>query len=161
MKRLPEVIDEERGRLRAEKLERVTLETEAYWNEIEPCGALPVNPFTLGDGVELLLYDLRRYQAAVAGIFEKEQDQKALLDHKTATGQEVDAGRQFLTVIVAFMVRLALLWLRADFVTGRRSLSRLSQTMGDYRLSRLPANLATFELVSVLISQRDLVAGRH
>ncbi|MGA7340901.1 MAG: hypothetical protein WBE72_01610 [Terracidiphilus sp.] len=29
----------------------------------------------------------------MAGIFEKEQDQKALLDYKAATGQEVDADR--------------------------------------------------------------------
>jgi hypothetical protein len=55
MKHLPEVIDEERDRLQAEKLERVTRETEAYWNETAPCGALPVKPFTLADGVELLL----------------------------------------------------------------------------------------------------------
>jgi hypothetical protein len=41
-----------------------------------------------------MLYDLRRYQAAVAGIFEKEREQKALLDHKTATGQECEADRQ-------------------------------------------------------------------
>src|ERR1039458_1733243 len=94
MERLPELIDDERDRLRAEKLERMTKEVEAYWDEIMPCGAIPVRPFTLGDGVELLLYDLRRYQAAVAGIFEKEQDQKALLDHKTATGQECEADRQ-------------------------------------------------------------------
>jgi hypothetical protein len=93
-KPLPELIDEERDRERAEKLERVTKEAEGYWNEIAPCGALPVKRFTLADGVELLLYDLRRYQAAVAGIFEKEQDQKALLDHKTATGQECEADRQ-------------------------------------------------------------------
>ena len=94
MKRLPQVIDEERDRQRAEKLERVTREAEAYWNEVAPCGALPVKPFTLADGIELLLYDLRRYQAAVARIFEKEQEQKALLDHKTATGQEAETDRQ-------------------------------------------------------------------
>ena len=94
MKPLPEVIDEERDRLRAEKLERVTREAETYWNETAPCGALPVKPFTLADGVELLLYDLRRYQAAVARVFEMEREQEALLDHKTATGQECEADRQ-------------------------------------------------------------------
>lgn len=94
MKRLPELIDEERDRKRAEKLERVTREAEAYWNEVAPCGALPVKPFTLADGVELLLYDLRQYQSAVARIFEKEQEQKALLDHKAATGQNAEADRQ-------------------------------------------------------------------
>ena len=93
-KRLPELIDEERDRQRAEKLARVTRESEVYWNEVAPCGALPVQPFTLGDGVELLLYDLRRYQAAVAGIFEKEKEQKVLLDHKMATGQDAEADRQ-------------------------------------------------------------------
>ena len=46
------------------------------------------------DGIELLLYDLRRYQAAVARIFERKRDQKALLDHKGAPGQEVEADRQ-------------------------------------------------------------------
>jgi hypothetical protein len=61
MKRLPELIDEERDRARAEKHERVTRETEAYWNEVAPCGALPVKPFTLAESVELLLYDLRRF----------------------------------------------------------------------------------------------------
>jgi hypothetical protein len=94
MKRLPELIDEERDRLQAEKLARVTREAESYWDETAPCGALPVKPFTLADGVELLLYDLRRYQAAVAAIFEKEREQKALLDHKAATGQECEADRQ-------------------------------------------------------------------
>jgi hypothetical protein len=94
MKRLPQVIDEERDRQLAEKLERVTREAEAYWNETAPCGALPVKAFTLADGIELLLDDLRRYQAAVARIFEKEQEQKALLDHKTATGQEAEGDRQ-------------------------------------------------------------------
>lgn len=94
MKRFPELIDKERDRLQAEKLERVTRETEAYWNEAAPCGALPVKPFTLADGAELLLYDLRRYQAAVARILEKEQDQKSLLDHKAATGQACEADRQ-------------------------------------------------------------------
>lgn len=94
MRHLPEVIDGERDRLRAEHLERVTKKAEAYWTETVPCGALPVKPFTLADGVELLLYDLRRYQATVAGIFEKEREQRALLDHKTATGQECEADRQ-------------------------------------------------------------------
>lgn len=93
-KPLPEVIDEERHRERAEKLERVTRETEAYWNKVMPSRATPVRPFTLADGVELLLFDLRRYQAAMARTFEKEQEQKELLDHKTATGQEVEADPQ-------------------------------------------------------------------
>ena len=60
MKRLPELIDEERDRQLAENMERDTQEAEAYWNETAPCGALPVKPFTLADGIELLLYDLRR-----------------------------------------------------------------------------------------------------
>ena len=94
MKRLPELIDEKRDRLQAETLERVTREAETLWNETAPCGALPVKPFTLGDGVELLLYDLRRYQSAVAAIFEKEREQKALLGHKAASGQECEADRQ-------------------------------------------------------------------
>ena len=51
-------------------------------------------PFTLANGVELLLYDLRRYQGAVDRIFEKERDQKTLLDHKAATGQAAEADRQ-------------------------------------------------------------------
>lgn len=75
-------------------MERVTREVEAYWNEAAPCGAFPAKGFTLADGIELLLYDLRRYQAAVARIFEKDQEQNALLDHKTATGQEGEADRQ-------------------------------------------------------------------
>ncbi len=32
--------------MRAEKLERVTREAEAYRNETAPCGALPVEAFT-------------------------------------------------------------------------------------------------------------------
>ena len=69
MKRLPQVIDEERDRQRAEKLERVTREAEAYWNESAPRGALPVKAYTVADGIQLLPYDLSRDQAAVAGIF--------------------------------------------------------------------------------------------
>jgi hypothetical protein len=42
----------------------------------------------------LLLYDLRRYQAAVSRVFEMEKEQETLLDHKTATGQECEADRQ-------------------------------------------------------------------
>ena len=94
MKHLPDVIDEQRDRQRAETLERVTREAERYWHETAPCGALPAKPFTLADGVELLLYDLQRYQAAVARVFEMEKQQEALLDHKTATGQECEADRQ-------------------------------------------------------------------
>lgn len=37
---------------------------------------LPVKAFTLADGIELLLYDLRRYQAAVARVFEMEKEQR-------------------------------------------------------------------------------------
>ena len=71
MKRLPQVIDEEPDRQLAEKLERVTREVEAYWNETAPCGALPFKAFTLAEGIELLSYDLRRYQAAgrLSGAF--------------------------------------------------------------------------------------------
>jgi hypothetical protein len=106
-KPLPKLIDEERDRQRADKLARVTQEAEDYWNATAPYGG---KRFTLADGIELLLYDLRRCQAAVAGIFEKEREQKALLDHKAATGQECEADRQrwFAYLDVAHIAREAL-----------------------------------------------------
>jgi len=85
---MPELIAERERR--REKLHHILREVETYWKDTAPCG----EGFTVEKGLELLLYDLRRYQAAVARIFEKEQEQKALLDHKTATGQECEADRQ-------------------------------------------------------------------
>jgi hypothetical protein len=86
--RMPELIEVREQRW--EKLKEVLNAVEAYWTETAPWG----KGFAVENGLELLVYDLRRYQAAVARIFEKEQEQKALLDHKTATGQEAEADRQ-------------------------------------------------------------------
>ena len=86
--RMPE-LTEVRER-RGEKLKEVLQAVEAYWTETASCG----EGFTLENGLELLLYDLRRYQAAVSRVFEKESDQEALLEHKAATGQEVEAAQQ-------------------------------------------------------------------
>ena len=85
---MPELI-EVRER-RRERLKNVLKAVEAYWTETAPCG----EGFALEKGLELLLYDLRRSQAAVARVFEKERDHEALLEHKTATGQGVEAAQQ-------------------------------------------------------------------
>jgi hypothetical protein len=90
-KPMPEVIDEDRDRRRAEKLNEAMRQAEAYWNETAPWGG---EKFTAERGIGLLLHDLRRMRAAVARIFEKEREQKALVDHKTATGQDAEADRQ-------------------------------------------------------------------
>lgn len=48
--------------------------------------------FALEKGLELLLYDVRRYRAAVARVFEKERAQEAPLEHKAAgAGSHGDA----------------------------------------------------------------------
>lgn len=90
-KPMPEVIDEDRDRRRAQSLNEVMRQAEAYWHETAPYGG---EKFTAERGIGLLLHDLRRYQSLVARLFEKERERKALLDHKTATGQDAEAVRQ-------------------------------------------------------------------
>ena len=64
----------------------------------------------------LLLYDARRYQAALSRIFEKEREQKALVDHKTATGQVKSlTGNDGLPI---------LMWLTLQGPRSARNLSR-------------------------------------
>lgn len=93
----------------AEKRKSDTLaQAKAYWDESAPCGG---ERFTPEKGMALLLYDARRYQAALSRIFEKEREQKALIDHKTATGQEVtesDRQRWFAYLDVAHIAGAAL-----------------------------------------------------
>lgn len=86
--RMPELI-EVRER-RAQKLNEVLKAVEAYWTATAPCG----EAFALEKGLDLLLYDLRRYQAALATIFEKERDHEALLKHQLTTRQDIEAAQQ-------------------------------------------------------------------
>jgi hypothetical protein len=72
----------------AETLKQV----EAYWNETAPCGG---PQFDAGRGMELLLYDVKRFAAGLSRIAQKADEQKALIDHRTAIGEEVtEADRQ-------------------------------------------------------------------
>lgn len=67
-------------------------QVEAYWHETAPYGG---PQFDAGRGMELLLYDARRFAAGLVRIAQKADEQKALMDHKTATGQEVtESDRQ-------------------------------------------------------------------
>src|SRR5579864_5438384 len=107
-KRLPELIDEKLDRERSEKLNEVMKQTEAYWNETAPYGG---RRFRAEKGIELLLYDARRFSQGLARIIQKADEQKALMDHKATTGQEVteaDRQRWFAYLDVAHMAQEAL-----------------------------------------------------
>jgi hypothetical protein len=83
-------------------------QVEAYWNETAPYGG---PQFDAGRGMDLLLYEVRRYSAALGRIAGKADEQKALMDHKTATGQEVTAAdeqRWFAYLDVAHVAEEAL-----------------------------------------------------
>lgn len=83
-------------------------QVEEYWNEIAPCGG---PQFDAGRGMELLLYDAKRFAAGLARIVQKADEQKALMDHRTATGQEVsetDRQRWFAYLDVAHIASEAL-----------------------------------------------------
>jgi len=89
VKPMPELIDDRRKR--GEKLNEVMKQAETYWNGSAPCS----EPFKAEKGIGLLLYDAKRFAAGLASVVRKADDQKALMDHKTTTGQEVtDADRQ-------------------------------------------------------------------
>ena len=67
-------------------------QVEAYWNETAPYGG---PEFDAGRGMELLLYDARRFAAVLTRITRKADEQKALIEHRTAIGEEVtEADRQ-------------------------------------------------------------------
>lgn len=105
-KPMPELIDDRRKR--AEKLNEVMKQAETYWNRSAPYGA---PQFDAGRGMELLLYDVGRFAAGLGRIVQKAEEQKALMDHRTATGQEVTEGdrqRWFAYLDVAHMAREAL-----------------------------------------------------
>lgn len=89
-KPLPEPIEkhEQDQKRIAETLKQV----EAYWAETAPYGG---PRFDAGRGMELLLYDARRYSAALVRIAGKAAEQEALIKHREETGQEVpDLDRQ-------------------------------------------------------------------
>lgn len=77
----------------AEKRKSDTLaQAEAYWNETAPYGG---ERFTPERGMALLLFDARRFAAGLSRLVQKADEQKALMDHRAASGQEVaDADRQ-------------------------------------------------------------------
>ncbi len=85
-RQLPELI-EERDR-RREKLKALLKEVEAYWNGIAPYGA----GFTAESGIGLLLHDAKRFAEGLVRVVQKADDQKALMDHKATSGQEVTEG---------------------------------------------------------------------
>jgi hypothetical protein len=83
-------------------------QVEAYWNASAPYGG-PV--FDAGRGMELLLYDVRRFAAVLSRIVQKADEQKTLMDHRAASGQEVteaDRQRWFAYLDVAHTAREAL-----------------------------------------------------
>ena len=102
-KPLPKLIKEHEA---DEKRNADTLkQAEEYWNAIAPYGA-PV--FDIGRGMELLLYDAQRFAKGLSRIVQKADEQKALMDHKAATGQEVteaDRQRWFAYLDIAHIAR--------------------------------------------------------
>jgi hypothetical protein len=81
---------------------------EEYWNETAPYGG---PQFDAGRGMELLLYDTKRYSEALTRIAAKADEQKTLIEHRTAVGEEVteaDRQRWFAYLDVAHMARAAL-----------------------------------------------------
>jgi len=83
-------------------------QVEAHWNETAPYGG---PPFDAGRGMELLLYEAKRYSEALMRIAAKADAQEALIKHREATGQEVteaDRQRWFAYLDVAHMAQEAL-----------------------------------------------------
>lgn len=69
--------------------EKVAL--EAWWNENAPAG----ERFDPENASVLLLHKIREYEAALLRIAGKAEEQKALMDHRERTGQEVpESDRQ-------------------------------------------------------------------
>src|SRR6185312_16168906 len=88
-KPLPKLIEQH------EADEKRTAETvkqvEAYWNAIAPYGA---PTFDAGRGMDLLLFDVKRYRDGLNRVIAKAQEQEELIKHREA-GQEVtEADRQ-------------------------------------------------------------------
>jgi hypothetical protein len=70
----------------AEKREAAqAAELEAYWNEIVSSG----DRFDPDRAIALLLFNVKRYEAAILRIAEIAKEQKALMEHRYRTGQEV------------------------------------------------------------------------
>jgi hypothetical protein len=89
-KPLPKLI--ERHEADEKRIADTLKQVEAYWNETAPYGG---PRFDAGRGMELLLFDVRRYSAALVRIGGKAAEQEALMKHREATGQEVvDSDRQ-------------------------------------------------------------------
>lgn len=89
-KPLPKLIEQQEAV--EKRIADTSKQVEAYWNETAPYGG---PQFDAGRGMELLLFDARRFAAGLVRIVQKADDQKALMDHKTASGQEVtESDRQ-------------------------------------------------------------------
>ena len=105
-KPLPKLIEQHEADEKriAETLKQV----EAYWNAIAPYGA---PAFDAGRGMELLLFDARRYGEALSRIVAKAEEQEALIKHREASGQDVtetDRQRWFAYLDVSHIARQAL-----------------------------------------------------
>jgi hypothetical protein len=89
-KPLPKLIEQHEAD--EKRIADTSKQVEAYWNETAPYGG---PRFDAGRGAELLLYDVKRFAAGLARIMQKADEQKALMDYKTASGQEVtESDRQ-------------------------------------------------------------------
>jgi hypothetical protein len=105
-KPIPRTIDahEADTKRNADTLKKV----EAYWNETAPYGG---PEFDAGRGMELLLHDVRLFAAGLSRIAQKADEQKALIDHRTAIGEvvtEADRQRWFAYLDVAHIAMEAL-----------------------------------------------------
>ena len=96
-------------------------ELQAYWNETAPDG----ERFDADKATALLLRNVRRYEAALRRVAEKAEEQKALMEHREKTGQEVPASdlqRYFAYLKTAHIAAEALD--RPELVTSLNDLER-------------------------------------
>jgi|SRR5581483_12246172 len=105
-KRLPKTIEQHEAD--EKRIAEFLKQAETYWNETAPYGA---PAFDVGRGLELLLYEAKRYSEALTRIAGKAGEQEALIKHREETGQEVteaDRQRWFAYLDVAHIAREAL-----------------------------------------------------
>lgn len=89
---------------RREKLETVLKDAERYWDAAAPVG----EAFKVEKGIELLLYDAKRFSEGLTRLMAKADEQKALIEHKADKATEEDRQRYFALLEVQNLARQAL-----------------------------------------------------
>jgi|SRR5579872_3752107 len=105
-KRLPKTIEQHEAD--EKRIAEFLKQAETHWNETAPYGS---PAFDVGRGLELLLYEAKRYSEALRRVAGRAGEQEALIKHREEAGQEVteaDRQRWFAYLDVAHIAEEAL-----------------------------------------------------